>query len=76
MHSSGKTIMELLDSTTGVLLVLAYSVKIEPRGQRIVPLECTRELTDQMDIRIEVSPQEPKYICGAQKTLTCGGSHT
>ena len=48
-----KTIMELPDSTTGVLLVLAYSVKIEPRGQRTVLLECTRKLTDQMDISID-----------------------
>ena len=53
MHSIGKTIMELPDSTAGFLLVLAYSVKIEPRGQRTVPLECTRKLTDQMDIRID-----------------------
>ena len=53
MHSNEKTIMELPDSTTRVLLVLAYFVKIEPRGQRTVPLECTRKLTDQMDIRID-----------------------
>ena len=52
MHSNGKTIMEL-DSTAGVQLVLAYSVKIEPRGQRTVPLEYPRKLTDQMDIRID-----------------------
>ena len=45
--------MELPDSTTRVLLVLAYAVKIEPEGQRTVPLECTRQLTDQMDIRID-----------------------
>ena len=45
--------MELPDSTAGVPLVLAYSVKIEPRGQRTVPLECTRKLMDQMDIRID-----------------------
>ena len=53
MHSSGKTIIELPDSTTGVPLVLAYSVKTELRGQRTVPLECTRKLTDQMDIKID-----------------------
>ena len=53
MHSNRKTIMELPDSTTGVLLALAYSVKIEPGGQRTVPLECTRILPDQMDIRID-----------------------
>ena len=53
MHSNGQTIMELPDSTTRVPLVLAYSVKIEPGGQRTVPLECTRKLMDQMDIRID-----------------------
>ena len=53
MHSNGQTIMELPDSTAGVLLVLAYSVKIEPGGQRTVPLECTRKLVDQMVIRID-----------------------
>ena len=53
MHSNGQTIMELPDSTAGVLLVLAYSVKIEPGGKRTVPLECTRKLMDQMDIRID-----------------------
>ena len=51
MHSNGKSIMELPDSTTRVSLVLAYSVKIEPRGQRTVPLECMRQPKDQMDIR-------------------------
>ena len=53
MHSNGKTIMELPDSTAGVPLVLAYSVKIEPGGQRRVPLEYTRKLTDQIDIRVD-----------------------
>ena len=38
MHSNRQTIMELPDSTAGVPLVLAYSVKIEPGGQRKVPL--------------------------------------
>ena len=45
--------MELPDSTARVPLVLAYSVKIEPGGQRTVPLEFTRKITDQMDIRID-----------------------
>ena len=53
MHSNRKTIMELPYSTAGVPLVLAYSVKIKPGGQRTVPLECTRKLMDQMDIRID-----------------------
>ena len=58
IQSNGKTIMELPDSTARVPLDLAYSVKIEPGGQRTVPLECTRKLMDQMDIRIDtgVSP--------------------
>ena len=38
MHLNGKTIIELPDSTTSVQLVLAYSVKIEPQGNRTVPL--------------------------------------
>ena len=53
MHSNGQTIMELPDSTAGVPLVLAYAVKIELKGQRTVPLECTRKFMDQMDIRID-----------------------
>ena len=53
MHSNGKTIMELPDSTAKVLLALAFSVNIEPGGKRTVPLECTQQLTDQMDIRID-----------------------
>ena len=45
--------MELPDTTSGVPLVLARSVKIRPGGNLEVPLECTRQLTDQMDIRID-----------------------
>ena len=45
--------MELLDTTSGVPLVLAHSIKIRPGGNLEVPLECTRQLTDQMDIRID-----------------------
>ena len=45
--------MELLDTTSGVPLVLARSVKIRPGGNLEVLLECTRQLTDQMDIRID-----------------------
>ena len=45
--------MELPDSTARVPLVLAYSVKIEPGGQRTVPLECTRKIMNHMDIRID-----------------------
>ena len=45
--------MELPDTTSGVPLVLARSVKIRPGGNLEVPLECTRQLTNQMDIRID-----------------------
>ena len=45
--------MELPDTTSGVPLVLARSVKIRPGGNLEVPLECTRQLTDKMDIRID-----------------------
>ena len=45
--------MELPDTTSGVPLVLARSVKIRPGSNLEVPLECTRQLTDQMDIRID-----------------------
>ena len=45
--------MELPDTTSGVPLVLARSVKIRPGGNLEVLLECTRQLTDQMDIRID-----------------------
>ena len=41
------------NTTSGAPLVLACSVKIRPGGNLEVPLECTRQLTDQMDIRID-----------------------
>ena len=44
--------MELQDTTTGIPLALAYSVKIEPGGHRTVLLECSRQLEDKMDIRV------------------------
>ena len=53
IRSNGSTVMELPDTTSGVPLVLAHSVKIQPGGNLEVPLECTRQLTDQMDIRID-----------------------
>ena len=53
IRSNGSTVMELPDTTSGVPLVLAHSVKIRPGGKLEVPLECTRQLTDQMDIRID-----------------------
>ena len=45
--------MELPDTTSGIPLVLVHSIKIRPGGNLEVPLECTRQLTDQMDIRID-----------------------
>ena len=62
MHSNAKTIIELPDSTSGVPLVLGYSVKIHPGGHLTVPLECTRPVTDRMDIRMDIGFQEPKCI--------------
>ena len=53
IRSNGATVMELPDTTSGVPLVLARSVKIRPGSNLEVPLECTRQLTDQMDIRID-----------------------
>ena len=54
MHSNGRTIIELPDSRSGVPLVLGHSVKIRPRGHLTVPLECTRPITDRMDIRMDI----------------------
>ena len=53
MHSNGKTIMELQDSSVGIPLAMVYSVKIEPGGHRTVPLECNKKLFHQMDIRVD-----------------------
>ena len=54
MHSNGKTIIELPDSTSGVSLVLGYSVKTHPGGHLTVTLQCTRPVTDRMDIRMDM----------------------
>ena len=51
--ANGSTVIELPDSTPGVPLVLAYSVKICLGGNLTVPLECTRPITDRIDIRID-----------------------
>ena len=53
MHSNGKTIMELQETTVSIPLAMAYSVKIEPGSHRTVPLECSSQLEDQMDIRVD-----------------------
>ena len=44
--------MELQDTTAGIPLAMAYSVKIEPGGHRTVPLECSSQLEVQMDTRV------------------------
>ena len=54
MHSNGETMIESPDSTSGVPLVLIYSVKICPGGHLTVPLECTRPVTDRMVIRTDI----------------------
>ena len=53
--SNGSTVIELPDTTSGIPLVLACSVKIRPGGNLEVPLECTRKLNNHMDIRIDTS---------------------
>ena len=53
IQSNGSTIIELPDTTLGTPLVLAHSIKIQPGGNLEVPLECTRKLTNHMDIRID-----------------------
>ena len=53
IRSNGSTAMELPDTTSGIPLVLVRSIKIQPGGNLEVPLECTRQLTNQMDIRID-----------------------
>ena len=53
IRSNGSTVIELPDTTSGILLVLACSIKIQLGGNLEVPLECTRKLTNQMDIRID-----------------------
>ena len=53
IQSNGSTVIELPDTTSGIPLVLARSIKIRPGGNLEVPLECTRKLTNHMDIRID-----------------------
>ena len=53
IRSKESTVMELPDTTSGIPLVLVCSVKIQPGDNLEVPLECTRQLTNQMDIRID-----------------------
>ena len=53
IRSNSPTVIELPDTTSGIPLVLAHSVKIQLGGNLEVPLECTRKLTNHMDIRID-----------------------
>ena len=53
IRSNRSTVIELLDTMSSIPLVLAWSIKIRPGGNLEVPLECTRKLTNQMDIRID-----------------------
>ena len=74
MHSNRKTITELPDSTSGVHLVLGYSVKIRPGGHLTIPLECTRPITDRMDIRMDMgfhhrNPNVHVALCGTPSAL-------
>ena len=55
IQSNGSTVIELPDTTSGIPLVLAQSMKIRPGGNLEVPLECTRKLMDHMDIRIDTA---------------------
>ena len=55
IRSNGSTVIELPDTTSGIPLVLARLVKIQPGGNLEVPLECTRKLNNHMDIRIDTS---------------------
>ena len=53
IRSNRSTVMELPDTTSCIPLVLVRSIKIQPGGNLEVSLECTRQLTNQMDIRID-----------------------
>ena len=53
IRSKGSMVMELPDTTSGIPLVLMHSIIIQPGGNLEVPLECTRQLNNQMDIRID-----------------------
>ena len=53
IRSNGSTIIELPDTTSGIPLVLAHSVKYDQEATWEVPLECTGKLSNQMDIRID-----------------------
>ena len=53
IQSNGSIVIELPYTTSGIPLVLARSIKIQPGGNLEVPLECNRKLTNHKDIRID-----------------------
>ena len=53
IQSNGSTVIKLPETTSGIPRVLACCIKIRPGGNLEVPLECTRKLTNHMDIRID-----------------------
>ena len=63
IQSNGSTVIELPDTTLGIPLVLACSIKIQPGGNLEVPLECTRKLTNHMDIRIDTGFHHKTPMC-------------
>ena len=52
IQSNDSTVIELPDTTLGIPLVLACSIKMRPGGNLEVPLECTRKLTNHNGTRI------------------------
>ena len=54
IRSNGSIVIELPDTTSSIPLVLACVIKIQSGGNLEVPLECTRKLTNHMDIRIDM----------------------
>ena len=77
IRSNRSTVIELPDTTSGIPLVLARPIKIQPGGNLEVPLECTRKLTNQMDIRIDAGfhHKNPNVYVMHQMQNSCGGSH-
>ena len=55
IRSNDSTVIELPDTISGIPLVLARSMKIQPGGNLQVSLECTRKLMDHMDTRIDTA---------------------
>ena len=60
----GQHVIEIPDTTSGIPLLLACSIKIQPGVNLEVPLECIRKLTNHMGIRIDTGlpSQEPQCV--------------